>query len=78
MRADLPPAGRGGLRATLPEVLESWPDWTADERPRRPALVPQTQWVLTKRDHRIDGPARPLSGGLAWSMTSCWPTGSSG
>lgn len=48
--------------ATLPEVLESWPDWTAESDHVDLHWFPQTEWVLTKRNHRIDGPPEPLSG----------------
>jgi FAD-linked oxidoreductase len=48
--------------ATLPEVLEQWPTWTADNDHVDLHWFPHTDWVLTKRNNRVDGPPAPLSG----------------
>ena len=48
--------------ATLPEVLEQWPTWTADNDHVDLHWFPHTNWVLTKRNNRVDGPPAPLSG----------------
>ena len=48
--------------ATLPEMLEQWPTWTADNDHVDLHWFPHTDWVLTKRNNRVDGPPAPLSG----------------
>jgi FAD-linked oxidoreductase len=48
--------------ATLTEVLEQWPSWTAANDHVDLHWFPHTDWVLTKRNNRVDGPPAPLSG----------------
>ncbi|HEY5979081.1 MAG TPA: D-arabinono-1,4-lactone oxidase [Microlunatus sp.] len=48
--------------ATLPEVLEQWPTWIAENDHVDLHWFPHTEWVLTKRNNRVDGPPAPLSG----------------
>ncbi len=48
--------------ATLAEVLEQWPSWTAENDHVDLHWFPHTEWVLTKRNNRVDGPPAPLSG----------------
>lgn len=45
--------------ARLPEVLESWTDWTAANDHVDLHWFPHTDWVLTKRNNRTDGPPQP-------------------
>ncbi len=47
--------------ATLDEVLDRWPDWTATHDHVDLHWFPHTSWVLTKRNDRVDGPPAPLS-----------------
>lgn len=47
--------------ATLPEVLASWTDWTAANDHVDLHWFPHTDWVLTKRNNRTDGPPQPTS-----------------
>ena len=47
--------------ATLAEVLEQWPVWTAESDHVDLHWFPHTEWVLTKRNHLVDGPPEPLS-----------------
>jgi L-gulonolactone oxidase len=48
--------------ATLTEVLEQWPSWTAANDHVDLHWFPHTDWVLTKRNNQVDGPPAPLSG----------------
>ncbi len=48
--------------ASLDEVLEEWPSWTAGNDHVDLHWFPHTEWVLTKRNNRVDGPPAPLSG----------------
>jgi L-gulonolactone oxidase len=48
--------------ATLAEVLEQWPSWTAENDHVDLHWFPHTEWVLTKRHNLVDGPPAPLSG----------------
>ena len=48
--------------ARLAEVLEQWPTWTAQNDHVDLHWFPHTDWVLTKRNNRVDGPPEPLSG----------------
>lgn len=47
--------------ATLDEVLERWPEWTAAHDHVDLHWFPHTSWVLTKRNDQVDGPPAPLS-----------------
>ncbi len=46
--------------ATLAEVLEQWSTWTAENDHVDLHWFPHTDWVLTKRNNRTDGPPAPL------------------
>ena len=45
--------------APLSEVLERWPDWTAENDHVDLHWFPHTDFVLTKRNNRTDGPPEP-------------------
>ena len=48
--------------ARLAAVLEQWSTWTAENDHVDLHWFPHTDWVLTKRNNRVDGPPAPLSG----------------
>ncbi len=48
--------------ARLAEVLEQWPTWTAENDHVDLHWFPHTDWVLTKRNNRVDGPPRAAVG----------------
>jgi FAD-linked oxidoreductase len=47
--------------STLPEVLERWPAWIEENDHVDLHWFPHTDWVLTKRNNRTDGPPQPTS-----------------
>lgn len=46
---------------TLPEVLDHWDAWSSENDHLDLHWFPHTDWVLTKRNNRNDGPPRPRS-----------------